>query len=156
MIIKKRLKGYIMKKLVIVTCVLLLIALSLTGCNFVNGLKNSIDNPTSLAKTEEMITALAENRLNDAKALFHPDAEDVSVVALENLSSLLGGCKSTSILTESININTSFSLTGEKVTYEQATYTIILSDGKRLHASVVYQSDNVGAGFTTFRLAIGA
>jgi hypothetical protein len=145
-----------MKKLVICSCILLLLVVCLTGCDFFANLEDSLKNPESLPKTEEMITALADNRMDDAKALMHPSSAEGSDISLSVLAAFLDGRKPTSVRHSSININSSFDIVGNKQLTEEVEYDVVLTDGSTIVATVVYLSNAEGTGFTSFSLSIGA
>lgn len=145
----------VMKKIVACTCFLLIVVICLTGCNIFSDMLDSIKNPESMPKTKEMVSALSEQRMDDAKALMHPDAEEVSSYYLSQMSSLLNGRKPTTLDRLNININTSPSFDGSKTVTEEATYIVNLDDGNSVVAQVIFISDDKGSGFASFVLSIG-
>lgn len=144
-----------MKKFVACSCVLILLVVCLTGCDLFKDMFNNIKNPESLPKTEEMLKALEENRVDDAQALMHPSVNDGSTIKFEQMIGLLNGRTVTSVQQMNISINKSIDLAGEATT-ETATYKVNLSDGSTLLASVEYLTNSAGSGFVLFLLSVGA
>mgnify|MGYP003310855595 FL=1 len=68
---------------------------------------NNIKNPESLPKTEEMLKALEENRVDDAQALMHPSVNDGSTFKFEQMIGLLNGRTVASVQQMNISINKS-------------------------------------------------
>ncbi len=144
-----------MKKLVCFSLVLLALLGCLTACNFTQNITGALaDKVDATPKVEEMMTALAENRISDAKALMHPQATEGLDAAITQMSTYLDGRKASSM--ELINFNVSSSIgTSGNVRQEQVGYKVTLNDGAVIYLNVVYLSNNAGAGFISFQLVLG-
>lgn len=144
-----------MKKLICLILVLLVLLGCLTACNFTQNASGALaGNAESTAKVEEMLTALADNRISDAKALLHPQTSGKSDEAIAQMSAYLAGRKASSIEQRSINVNSSTGTSG-KTRQEQVAYQVTLSDGVVIYLNVVYLSNNAGTGFISFQLILG-
>ena len=144
-----------MKKLICWVLVLMVVLTCLLSCTFSQNLSGSFAGEAeSTAKVEEMMTALAENRLSDAKSLMHPQAAEKSDAAIDQMSSYIDCRKVDSMELTSINVNSSTGTNGE-TREEKVTYQVALDDGVVIHLNVVYLSDNDGTGFSSFQLVIG-
>lgn len=144
-----------MNKLFCVTLVLLALLGCLTACNFSQNLSGALAGKAeSTAKVEEMMTALAEHRMSDAKALIHPQAAEKFDTAITQISTYLSGRKIRSMELTNINVNTSTGTSG-KTRQEQVVYQITLNDGEVIYLNVVYLSNSVGSGFASFQLVLG-
>ena len=144
-----------MKKLICAVLVLFALLGCMTACNFTQNASGPLAGKAeSATKAEEMMTALTENRIADAKALLHPQASENSDAAISQMSAYLAGRKANSIEQRSIHVNTSSGTSG-KTRQEQVSYQVTLSDGAVIYLSVVHLSDNTGTGFTSFQLVLG-
>ncbi len=126
-----------------------------TACNFTKAIYDSVkENAIATPKVSEMMVALSEDRISDAKDLMHPLASEDSDIALQKISSYLNGRDVYSI--EMVSINTTSSVGTEgKVKQEQVVYQVVLSDDELLYINALYRSDNNSAGFMTFYLLLG-
>ncbi len=143
----KRFIGFSLVTLVLICC--------LASCNFTQSLSGELVKESEAApKVEEMLTALAENRISDAKSFMHPKKSENTDTALTQMSEYLEGRKAESIKVTGINVNTSTGASG-KSRQENVGYRVTLADGDVVYLSVVYLSDNDGAGFISFQLVLG-
>lgn len=140
-----------MKKIICMALIPMIIILGLSACNLKDALSK---NAEATPKVEEMFDALSENRVNDAKALMHPEIIATSESGIIQLCDYLDGQKANTIVLDSISVNSSVGTAG-KTRQEQLTYKITLNDGSTLNLNVVYLSNKNGSGFTTFNLSIG-
>ncbi len=126
----------------------------LTACDMEKTVQGMMDSMVSKAesgeKVEEMISALEENRVADAKALMHPDAADVSDDAIAQMVKFLDGRKIGEMEITGIKLNSS---TGGKT--EELVYLATLDDGNTFFVSTEYVSNDDGVGFIVFQFAIG-
>lgn len=143
-----------MKKLLCLALVLLAAFGCLTACNFTQTMSGLKGNAESTPKVEEMMTALAEKRTTDAKALMHPQITNDLNSSLSQMSSYLNGRKASSMELININITTSTGTSG-KALQEQAAYKVTLNDGAVIYLNTVYLSNNAGSGFVSFQLVLG-
>ena len=96
-----------MKKLICLTLVILALFGCLAACNFTQNTSGDFAGEAASApKVEEMMTALAENRTDYAKALMHPNAAEKSDAAIKQMAAYLSGRKADAIERISINVNT--------------------------------------------------
>ena len=97
-----------MKKLLYMTLALLMLLPCLTSCNFTQNTSGALAGTAeSTQKVEEMMTALAENRTDDAKALIHPEAVEKSDASIAQLERYLSDRTTSTIEQKTINISTS-------------------------------------------------
>lgn len=144
-----------MKKLVCFSLVVFAMLSCLISCNFTQNISDGlVDNATATPKVEEMLTALANDQTEDAKALMHSQANKETDDAIAQMSSYLSGREVSSIELKSINVNTSTGTSG-KSRQEQVDYQVTLIDGDTVYLSVVYLSNNSGDGFISFQLVLG-
>ncbi len=144
-----------MKKRICFVLVVLVMLSCLTACNFTQSTLNSLaDKAEATPKVEAMMSALAENRISDAIGLIHPQKAENSEDTISQICSYLDGRKTSSIVPESINVNSSVSTSG-KARQEELVYKVTLTDGAVVYLNVVYLSDNEGTGFTSFQLVLG-
>lgn len=144
-----------MKKLVCFSLAVIAMLSCLISCNFTQNISGGLaDNATATPKVEEMLTALANDQTEDAKALMHPQANKETDDAIAQMSSYLSGREVSSIELKSINVNTSTGTSG-KSRQEQVDYQVTLMDGDTVYLSVVYLSNNSGDGFISFQLVLG-
>ena len=145
-----------MKKTICLTLVILGILSCLTACNFTTNISGAMkDKAESTPKVEEMMSLMTENRVSDAKALLHPQANEKKANdAIEQMANYIDSRSVSSI--ELLNINTSSS-TGSsgKMRQEQVAYQITLTDGEIVYLNAVYLSNNAGNGFVSFQLVLG-
>ncbi len=145
-----------MRKLLCFTFVFVIMASCLSGCNFNSNVSGDLaGDPIATPKVEQMMTALAENRISDAKALMHPEAGNKSNAAFSQMSNYLSGRIVKSLELKSINVNNSSGTSG-KTRQEQTAYQATLSDGDVIYLSVVYLTSDSGSGFSSFQLVLGA
>ena len=100
------------------------------------------------------MTALAENRTDDAKALIHPEAVEKSDASIAQLERYLSDRTTSTIEQKTINVSTSTGTPG-KIQQEQVSYQATLSDGETVYLKVVYYSDHSGTGFLSFQMILG-
>ena len=144
-----------MKKIICHVLIMLVLLSCLTSCNFTQKASGALAGKAEATpKTEEMMTALAENRTSDAKALLHPKASESSDNAIAQMNSYLAGRETKSIELQSINVNSSAGTSG-KTREEQVTYRVTLNDDTVISVNAVYLSDNQGSGFSSFQLVLG-
>lgn len=145
----------LMKKLLCLYLVLLICIGCLTACNFTQNMSGAIAGQAEATpKVEEMMAALAENRVSDAKALMHPQVPETVDNAIDQMRAYLEGRKANTIELKSISVNASTGTAG-KTRQERAAYQVTLDDGSVIYLNVVYLSNNQGVGFATFQLVLG-
>lgn len=142
-----------MRKLVCFSLAILVL-FCFTACNLNLNLEDLANESESAAITEEMLDILAEKRVDDAKALFHPQVDEEIDTAITQMCDFLDGRKAESVEIISININNSTG-TGGRSRQEQVSYSVRLDDGQIIYASAVYLSDQDGDGFVSFQLILG-
>ena len=143
-----------MKKSVSLILVLLLLLGSFTACDITTNFSDAVSGEADATpKVEEMITALAENNLSDAKDLMHPQVAEDSDEDIARLSEYIDGRDAESIEVTGISINTTTG-TGGKVREEQVSYEVTLTDGEVVSLNVVYLSNNEGEGFSVFQIVL--
>ena len=144
-----------MKKWFSVLLVLLTVIGCLTACNFTSNMAGMVaGDAQSASKVENMMKAMAENRLEDAKALMHPTVTDKSADPIAQMSAFLAGRKVKNMQQVAINVNTSMG-TSDKTRTESASFQVELDDGTSIHLAVTYLSNNAGEGFASFQLVLG-
>lgn len=133
----------------------MLLLCSLTACGFIENIFDKLeDKAEATAKVEEMMTALTENRIDDAKALMHPDASEMSDTIIAQMRDYIAGRQVESIEMTGINVHVSKSTTGS-IRKEDVSYEVALSDGETINLEVVYVSDVAASGFYSFQLVLG-
>ena len=143
-----------MKKSVSLILVILLLLGCFTSCGISTLFSDAISGDSEATpKVEEMITALAEKNIPEAKKLMHPEVADESDDDIERMSEYLDGRDAESVKATNISINTSTGTSG-KVREERITYEVTLEDGEVISLNVVYLSNKVGEGFYSFSIAI--
>ena len=144
-----------MKKRVCLAMALLMVICCLTACSFTSSMLDTGGGKLqATSKVEDMMTAMAENRLEDAKALMHPTAAAQSVDPIAQMSAFLAGRKVTNMQQTTISVNTSTGTSG-KTRQESASFQVTLDDGTAIHLAVTYLSNKAGEGFTSFQLVLG-
>ena len=144
-----------MKKIICLTLVLLTVLGCLSACNFTQNMSGEIvGEAEATPKVKEMMEALEEDNLSDAKALLHPRIAEVSDNAIAQMRAYLAGRKASAMELKSISVHTSAGTAG-KARQEQAAYRVALSDGDVIFLNVVYLSDNQGSGFASFQVVLG-
>ena len=144
-----------MKKLSCFALVLLILLGCLTACSFTQNMSGALaDTAEATPKVEEMMLALAEERVSDAKALMYPQVAETSDNAIAQMSAYLAGREASSMELKSINVSTSAGTSG-KSRQERIAYQVTLTDGAVIYLNVVYRSDNGGTGFASFQLVLG-
>jgi hypothetical protein len=101
-----------------------------------------------------MMTALAGNRLSDAKALMHPQVAEASDHAISQMGDYLEGRKVSAMELTSVTVNTSTGTSGN-ARQERLNYRVTLTDGAVIYLNVVYLSNNQGTGFAAFQIVLG-
>ena len=143
-----------MKKLISLTLILSVLIACVTSCELVNSMTGALEESAeSSAKVMEMLSALSEERIDDAKRMLHPCVSDDDV-ALEQLTEYIKGRTVVSMIIMGINIRNEVGTNGNVAT-EELSYKTTLSDGTIIYVSSVYVSDNSGVGFTSFRIGFG-
>ena len=143
-----------MKKFFCFVSVLAILIGCLSACSFPQKMfDNLTEESEAMPKAEEMLLALAENRLTDAEALLHPSVSQ-SGDRLSQIADFLAGRKSTALTVKNITINGTAGTAG-KARKETLTYQVTLSDDTVVYISVVHLTDRQGSGFTTFQLTLG-
>ena len=144
-----------MKKRICFVLVLMLLVGCLTACSFTANTTSSL--PGKVEKTpqvEEMLTALAENKTEEAKALMHPQVAEKADAALAQMSAYLAGRTVTDLAAKSTNVRTSTGTSG-KMRQEQVAYQVTLTDGEVIYFNTLYLTNDAGSGFATFQLVLG-
>lgn len=143
-----------MKKMISLTLVLLMLIACMTSCELLNSMIGEIEESTESAlKVTEMLTALSEKRMDDAKRLMHPNAS-YDDAALEQLAEIMKERNVVSMIVMGVNVRNEVGTNGN-VSTEELSYKTTLSDGTIIYVSSVYVSDNSGVGFTSFRISFG-
>lgn len=144
-----------MKKKICLILAMTVLLGCLTACNFTQNLNGvSADNAESTPKVKEMMSALTQNRLDDAKALMHPDISEASDTAIAQMSAYLSDREAKSFEAKNVSINTSTGTSG-KTRQEQIAFKVTLSDSTVIYINAIYLSNNQGDGFSTFQLVLG-
>ena len=120
----------------------------LTSCGF-----HLAGELTVTPKAEEMLTAISENRAEDAKAMMHPSYTEDANLGIEHMSGYLLGKEAEEMTAITFNISTSYG--SDKVRHETATYQVRFTNGDIAHISVDHLSDSEGEGFLSFQLILG-
>ena len=145
-----------MKKFFCFTFVFVIIAFCLSGCNFNSNVSGALAGDSQATpKVEQMMTALAESRIPDAKAFMHPDANNKPDSAYTQMSQYLSGRKTQSVQLININVKNSSGTAGN-IRQEESAYKATLSDGTIVYLNVVYLTNDNGSGFSSFQLVLGA
>lgn len=129
---------------------------TLTACNLTTNFSDSTGNSKMQAVTqvEELMTALAAADTEKALALMHPDVEEKSENAIEQLSDYLVGRKVTKLDQQNIVVNSSSGNRG-KSRQETATFLVTLEDNTVFYISATYLTNNTGKGFISFQFVLG-
>ena len=144
-----------MKKAICLTLVILSITSCLTACSFTSNIMNvQKDKAESTPKVEEMMSAMAEKSVSDAKSLLHPEANEKADDAIEQIVSYVNGRSVSSMELININVSSSTSISG-KMRKEQAVYQVAMADGEIFYLNTVYVTNNDGDGFISFQLVLG-
>ena len=144
-----------MKKIICFGLVLLALLGCLTACNFTQNMSGVIAGKAEATpKVEEMMAALADDNISDAKALLHPQVAETSDNAIAQMSAYLAGRKVSAIELRSININSSTGTAGN-TRQERVGYQVTLTDGAVIFLNAVYLSNNQGTGFVSFQVVLG-
>ena len=144
-----------MKKLICVVLAMLTLLCCLTACNFTRNMTGALaGNAEATPKAEEMMAALAENRIADAKALMHPQVGEGLDTAITQMSDYLAGRKVSAMELKNINVSTTSGTSG-KATQEKVAYHVTLTDSTSIYISAVYLTNGDGAGFVTFQVVLG-
>lgn len=143
-----------MKKLLCLVLVLLAAVSCLTACTFTSNISGDAGKAEATPKVQEMISHLAHSRIQDAKALMHPQANKNLDREMTQMISYLGGRDAQSLDVTGVNIKTNSSTVG-KSRQEQLSCRVELSDHNVIYVSAVYLSNSVGEGFISFQLVLG-
>lgn len=136
---------------VLSACMVSCNALDNFGENVISSLESDAE---SVPKIEEMMNALAENRVSDAKDLMHPQVKENSDSAISQMVVYLDGRKVSSMELNEINVNVSSGTSGKTRT-EDLCYVATLDDGEIICIAVSYRSHNEEKGFLSFQLLLG-
>ena len=144
-----------MKKISCFGLVLLVLLGCLTACNIHQNMSGAAAGEAEATpKVEEMMAALADDNISNAKALLHPQVAETSDNAITQMSDYLAGRKTSDIELISINISTSAGTAGN-TRQERVGYRVTLSDGSVVFLNAVYLSNNQGTGFASFQVVLG-
>ena len=144
-----------MKKFICIAVLSPILLFCLTACHFMQTTPKDIAKQVEATPmAEEMLTALAENRIPDAQALLHPQIKEPSETAFNQMSEYLDGRTIHAMELKDYSIQSSAGTSG-KSRLERLVYWIELSDGTEIHVYTTYLSDLNGTGFTAFQLALG-
>lgn len=144
-----------MKRILCMILVLSAILCIFTACDFAQNLTDTLEEKSeSATKVEELLAALSEKRMDDAKALMHPSVNENASAGLEQMMDYIDGRKVVSMELSGINVSVSSGTAG-KVSEEHIGYILTLSDGVIISTDAVYLSNSAGVGFTSFGLVIG-
>ena len=144
-----------MKKLFCLILVTLTVLCCLTGCHFTQNISGSAAEEAEITpKVREMMTLLSQSRLDDVKAMMHPQAGQNLDKPLVQMISYLGGRNAAELEATSINTKTSSSPTSQSKQV-QVSYRVELTDHNVIYISTTYLSNNAGTGFVTFQLVLG-
>lgn len=144
-----------MKKIICFTLALLALLGCLTACNFTQNMSGALAGEAEATpKVEEMMAALADDNISDAKALLHPQVAETSDNAIAQMNAYLAGRKASAIELISITVNISTGTAG-KARQERVAYQVTLTDGSVFFLNVVYLSNNQGTGFASFQFVLG-
>ena len=141
-----------MKKTICLTLIVLVVVSCLTACNFT--LNNLKDTAESTPKVEEMMAALTNGNVSDAKALLHPQASGDATNAINQMIKYLNGRSVNSIDLLNVNFTSSVGTSGQ-MSQEQATYKTTLDSTEVIYITAVYLNNNAGSGFISFQLVLG-
>lgn len=153
---RKTRKGeLLMKKILSLALVLLVILGCLTACDLAQDLLGALeDEAESTTKVKEMMVALADDNMDDAKNLMHPKVVEAADPAITQMSAFLAGRNVNTLELISINIHTSTGTAGA-TRQEKVGYKVTLDDGAIIYINAEYLSDNKGTGFSAFQLVLG-
>lgn len=144
-----------MKKFLCMGLVLLVMLGCLTSCGFFDRLTDKLESKSeAVDMVEDMLNALAERRMDDAKAMMHVTAEGNVDGALSQISVYLAGRKVSAMNLEGISVNSSFGTDG-RVREEQVYYKVLLSDNSVIYVDATYISNKNGTGFSSFQIVLG-
>ena len=144
-----------MKKIICLCLISVAIVGCLVACDFTETLTNVIaDNAESTPMVTEMMNALAENRMSDAKALMNPEKTDNSDAAIEQMIEYINGRSVKSLEPQGINVNISTGTSGN-IKQEDVYFRVVLSDNSVIYINEVYVSGDNSAGFTSFQVVLG-
>lgn len=145
-----------MKKTLSFILIIATLVACLSSCNFNSNMSGALAGESEATDSvKEMMAALAEERIDGAKSLMHPDHKDKPNSAFMQMSQYLNGRSVKSIKLESINVSNSSGIGGKSRT-EQSAFLATLSDGDTVYLSVFYLTDESGSGFSSFQLVLGA
>lgn len=145
-----------MKKSVIILAVVVAACCLLTACNFTTNFNDSIGitQMEAFSQVEKMISELAEQDMDEALKLVHPDRKTDAQEMLEQVADFLAGRSAAEIEQTSLSVKNSTSAQG-KVRQENGTLRVELDDGETLYISVSYVTQENAEGFYTFQLVLG-
>ncbi|MEE0945987.1 MAG: hypothetical protein U0M42_04055 [Acutalibacteraceae bacterium] len=144
-----------MKKFICLGCVVLILVSCLSACNFTNNMSGALAGEAECKmKVEEMLSALSENRLSDAKSLMHPEVRENADTAIAQMSDYLVGKEVTLVEQKDISVTNSSGTSG-KTKEEKVVYQLTLSDGDVIFLNVYYFSNKNGIGFASFQIVLG-
>lgn len=145
-----------MKKAICIVCVILTMLGLLSACNFNTNMTDNTGKTKMDAwkQVEEMLRALAEADRDKVLALMHPDAQNRSTQAIDQLIDYMDGRKVTDLEQKNLHKTKSSGTYGTKQ-QESATLVVTMEDKEQFYLSVVYLTDEKQKGFTSFQLILG-
>lgn len=145
-----------MKKRVSVWVVVVAVCCLLTACNFTTNFNDSIGitQMEAFPQVEKMISALAEQDMDGALELVHPDRKADAQEVLKQVADFLAGRKVTEMEQTNLSVKNTSSNQGN-TRQENGTLSVVLEDGERLYLSVCYVTQENVEGFYTFQLVLG-
>lgn len=144
-----------MKKAICILTTLLILVSALTSCTFTQRTSGALaGNERSSEEVKKILSALAENQNENAKALLHPQIADDSQTSVLQLSRYIDGRDAEDLEVINVSVQKSTGVFGTS-TQEQVTYKATLSDGEVIYINANYLSDRDGEGFITFQLVLG-
>ena len=108
----------------------------------------------SVAKVEQMMEALSQNRPEAAQALMHPSAARDKEAGIAAMIDFLDGRQVVELTQTSMNVRNTTGTSG-KARQEQVTFRVVLDDGTIIHVASTFLSNAAGAGFQAFQLTLG-
>lgn len=144
-----------MKKTIWFALLILSIVSCFTACNFTTNIMDSTKNKAeSTPHVEEMMSAIVEKRVSDAKSLLHPQANENTDDAIEQMVNYVNGRTVSSMELLNIKVSTSKGTSGQ-MRQEQVAYQVVMADGEIFYLNAVYVIGDEGNGFASFQLVLG-
>ena len=142
-----------MRKRIFSYLILLSLCFCLTACTFTRSGVLAGD-ATSTPKVEEMMGALAEQKISEAKTLMHSQVAEMSGEIIEELIVYLNGRRVSSLKQTNISKMKLLSSSNNEQK-EQITYQVTLSDDTVIYLNSTYLSSDTESGFTVFYFIVG-